>query len=232
LRFHKTRGWLEDGQVTVNNFQVAQMRDFISVISTLDLSDSKKTRLALNNVDVDTLGLLLNSTQGAALIGGLAANPHLHQDIYAIAAKREAIAEFEAMLQGNTSEPKWQAYFERNPWVFGHGLNYIFLDRVGPKLEARTTGNTFDRPGKTVDALMRTRAEISQYVLVEIKKSSTELVQTSEYRAGCWGVSGEVSDAVTQIQKTAFEFARDHFRDPLRDTDGNDVGVPVYSVEP
>jgi hypothetical protein len=44
-------------------------------------------------------------------------------------------------------------------------------------LEARTTGSTFDRPDKRTDGLLLTRAEVSQYVLVEIKKSSTDLLQ-------------------------------------------------------
>ena len=136
------------------------------------------------------------------------------------------------MLGAAHNEREWQAYFERNPWVFGHGLNYIFLDKVGPKLEARTTGNAFDTPGKTADALMRTRAEISQYVLIEIKKSSTDLLRKDPYRAGCWAVSDELSAAVTQTQKTAFQFSRDRFRDVLKDSDGNDTGELAYSVEP
>jgi hypothetical protein len=48
----------------------------------------------------------------------------------------------------------------------------VFLDKVSKKLEARTTGSTFDRPGKRADGLMLTRAEVSQYVLVEIKKTA------------------------------------------------------------
>lgn len=116
--------------------------------------------------------------------------------------------------------------------MFGHGLNYVFLDKVGPKLEARTTGSAFDRPGKTADGLMRTRAEISQYVLIEMKKDATELLQKDAYRAGCWAVSDELSAAVTQAQKTAFEFTRNRFRDALKDAVGNDTGEVAYSVEP
>lgn len=79
---------------------------------------------------------------------------------------------------------------------------------------------------------MRTRAEVSQYVLVEIKKSNTELLQSATYRAGCWAASNELSDAVTQVQKTVFEFAQDRFREPLRDAFGDDLGIEVYAVEP
>ena len=44
-------------------------------------------------------------------------------------------------------------------------------------------------------------------------------------------MSEEVSGAVSQIQKTAFEFARDRFRDDMRDEIGNSTGSVVYSIE-
>jgi hypothetical protein len=233
LQFHKTHGWREGGHIQVNQFQLAQIKEFLSIISSLDLSDVKKTRLSLDNLQVGALGTLLSSTKGAALISELAKSPELHQDIYAVAAKRAALAEFKQKLDAEgISEPDWQGFFERNPWIFGHGLNYIFLDKVIKKLEARTTGSTFDRPGKRTDGLLLTRAEVSQYVLVEIKKSSTDLLQKSTYRPGCWSVSDEVAGAVTQIQKTTFEFARDHFRDDLKDEAGTRTGNIVYAVEP
>jgi len=136
------------------------------------------------------------------------------------------------LKEDGISEPDWQAFFELNPWIFGHGLNYVFLDKVSMKLEARTTGAAFDRPGKRADGLMRTRAEVSQYVLVEIKKNSTDLLHRATYRPGCWRVSDEVSGAVTQTQKTAFEFARDRFRDNLKDEIGNSTGAVAYAIQP
>jgi hypothetical protein len=97
LKYHKTFGWREDGHVHVNGFEIAQMKEFISIISSLDLRDAKKTRISLDdNIHVGALGALLTSTRGAALIKELAANPELHQDIYAVAAKRSALAEFQS----------------------------------------------------------------------------------------------------------------------------------------
>lgn len=79
---------------------------------------------------------------------------------------------------------------------------------------------------------MRTRAEVSQYVLVEIKRSETNLFQDNAYRPGCWAVSHELSDAVTQVQKTVFDFTRNRFRDRMKDVSGNDLADNVYAVEP
>jgi len=233
LQFHARYGWREVEHVHFNHFQLAQMREFLSIISALDLSDARKTRISLGNIQVGALEALLSSTKGTEVIRQLAQSPELHHDIYAVATKREALQEFATRLASHkTSEAEWQAFFERNSWIFGHGLNYVFLGKIGEKLETRTTGASFNRPGKRTDGFLRTRAEISQYVLVEIKKSNTELLQNSPYRPGCWSVSNELSAAVTQSQKTTFEFTRDHFRDELKDDLGNNTGNIVYAVEP
>ena len=232
MKHHARHGWSADGEVKVNQFQLAQINGFLSVISRIDLNDERGMRLSLDNLDLGALGLLLKSTKGAELLARLAEAPELHTDVYAVASKRQTLAEFEQRLSENGDERSWQAFFEANPWIFGHGLNYVFLDSVGGKLEKTTTGGSFDRSGKRADALMRTRAEISQFVLVELKRSGTDLLQANPYRSGCWGISQEVSSAVTQVQKTAHEFARDRFREHLKDEWGQDTGDVVYSIEP
>ncbi|MGA0545696.1 Shedu immune nuclease family protein [Brevundimonas sp. VNH65] len=233
LTYHKTHSWRADGHIQVNHFQLGQMKEFLSIISNLNLGDAKKARISLDNVNIGALGALLGSSKGAELIRELAETPELHHDIYAVAAKRKALAEFEQRMGTDAPEKDWQAFFEANQWIFGHGLNYVSLDKVSDTLTARTTGNEFDRSGKTADALMRTRAEVSQFVFVEIKKDTTNLLRSGDpYRPGCWGVSAEVSNAVTQVQKTTFEFARKRFRVALKDGDGNDSGETAYSIEP
>jgi hypothetical protein len=232
LKHSKVKGWRDDGNVQLTKFQLSQMKEFLAIISSLDLRDAKKTRIALDNLDVSALGGLLASTQGVSLIRELGKRPELHHDIYAVAAKRAALNEFSERLAADTNEREWQAYFERNSWIFGHGLNYVFLNKIGDKLEARTTGHTFNRAGKVSDGLMMTRAAVSQSVLVEIKASRTPLLQKDTYRSGCWAVSSELSHAVTQTQKTVWEFSRDHRRTVLKDKDGNDTDDVVYSVEP
>ena len=122
LQYNARYGWGENGHIHVNKFQLAQIKEFLSIVSTLDLSDAQKTRVSLDNIHVGALGALPSSTKGADLIGELASTPELHQDIYAVAAKRAALTEFKENLVGEgVSEPDWQEFFERNPWIFGHG---------------------------------------------------------------------------------------------------------------
>ena len=122
---------------------------------------------------------------------------------------------------------------DRNPWIFGHGLNYVFLDKVGAKLEAVTTGASHEDDGNRVDALMRTRAAISQYILIEIKTPSAALVKAASYRSGCWAVTSELTEAVSQIQKTAYDFSANQFaKVQLKDETGRLTGEEVFRIQP
>ena len=94
LRYNRRYGWREDGHIQLNQFQMTQIKEFLSIISSLDLRQPKKTRISLENIHVGALGALLTSTKGPDLINKLALTPELHQDIYAIAAKRLALVEF------------------------------------------------------------------------------------------------------------------------------------------
>jgi hypothetical protein len=234
LTHHKTYGWREDSRVQITHFQLAQIRDFLRIIASLDFGDARKTKVSLENVSLAALTSLLTSNKAADVIAQLAESPELHQDIYALAAKRSVLDDFEHRMGKGLSEADWQAFFEVNSWIFGHGLHYVAMGKVSETLMAKTTGHEFDRAGKTVDALMRTRAQVSQFVFVEIKRDSTALLrQTAEpYRPGCYGVSSEVSNAVTQVQKTTFDFARRRFREVMKDAAGNDTTDLSYSVEP
>lgn len=140
------------------------------------------------------------------------------------------------MLDEKPDDEKiWQSFFEENSWIFGHGLNYIFLDKVYDKLEQTTTGHTHQNSGKRIDALMKTKALISQYVLIEIKKPGTPLLKFEKpYRPGCWQPSSELSGAVAQSQKTAFEFLRQQttIKDQIKDNEGKYTGEEVFKISP
>lgn len=232
LQFHKTHGWQSDGEIKLNQFDTSKLQEFMGVLAALDMSDAQKGRLDLGVLSIDQIGSVLRSSGAAGLLKSLENSPELERDIYAIGAKREALCEFKAMLEGSNDEQRWQRFFESNTWVFGYGLTFVFLDSVGDKLESVTTGSAFDRSGKRTDALLRTRAAVSQYALVEIKRADTKLLQANQYRPGCWGVSSEVSQAVTQLQKTVFDFSRSRFHDIPKNLAGDSLDDSIYSIEP
>ena len=249
LKFHKTHGWQLDGEVRVNHFQLARMKEFVSIISSLNLKDASKTKINLGNAHIDVLRAIINTDKGAELLKKLAESPELSEDIFALAHKKSELEIFRKLLleygafkdtytrehglKDTGEEEIWQHFFERNQWIFGHGLNYLFLHKVGKKLESTTTGHTYAKSGNRVDALMRTKAVISQYVLIEIKKPSSNLLQKNEYRSGCWTASTELTDAVGQIQKTVFDFICNQApKDQLSDEHGKKTGDVIFKIQP
>jgi hypothetical protein len=111
-----------------------------------------------------------------------------------------ALSQFEEMLNDeNSSESDWQNFFQENTWIFGYGLRYQILKVI--QFQPNYGGTIVTgRGGQRGDFLTATEAETKFTCLVEIKKSSTPLLQASEYRNGAWGISNELSGAITQIQ--------------------------------
>ena len=188
--------------------EIAKIYDLLRAIKYLDLSEDEKQRL-----DDEILDDLIVSTgqkkqfllQNVDLIVDLLSHDLTTTDIVALAYRKEQLDEFDRLLhdpqyfsdtqtrrQKHGKEAVWQDFFERNPWVFGYGLNYIFTTNLdGKKLEQVTSGYSVNQAGKRVDALMRTRGLISSLCFVEIKTHGTPLLDSHSYRADSWSISSE-----------------------------------------
>lgn len=158
------------------------------------------------------------------------------EDVVALAYRREQLRVFSDLLDNtaDTSESSWQAFFERNQWIFGYGLSYVFTTGLdGRTLQQTIRGSSLIAPGKIPDGIMKTRAAVSALCLIEIKKSSTGLLKHNEYRSGTWAPSAELSGAVAQCQET-LRTATDAL-DPYHrfsDDQGNPTGEELMSVQP
>lgn len=133
-----------------------------------------------------------------------------------------------------TEEGLWQKYFEKNSWVFGCGLGYLFLSSLDDKkLEQVVQGYSISSHGKRVDALMKTKGIISSLCFIEIKTHKTPLLDTKPYRSGCWAPSKELAGAVSQVQGTVSS-AVDNLRSKviLEDKEGNPTGEEVFNYQP
>lgn len=249
IRFNEHQEWQIDGELKVSKFEITKLKEFISLLTALDLEDAAKTRISLGAAHIDVLDTILRTDSGPEVLKKIAENPSLSEDIFALAHKKLELEVFNKLLTQLGSykstyiadhhlnktgeEDIWQNYFERNPWIFGHGLNYIFLGNDGNKLEVTTTGFSHQSVGNRVDALMKTKAIISQYVLIEIKKPSSDLLQSKEYRSGCWAASSELSGAVSQIQKTVFDFTSNQIsKVQVKDKNGMTTGEEIFRVQP
>ncbi|MGP9790986.1 Shedu immune nuclease family protein [Roseinatronobacter sp. NSM] len=226
-------------QVVLYGEQISRLIDFLDSIRLLEIPGPAK--FSPNETD-----LRLVSMPDAAAIKLLEDRPELvtefarsritTEDVVALAYRRDQLGAFAQMLDRGfeLGEDEWQKFFERNQWIFGYGLSYIFTTGLdGRRLQQTIRGSSLVAPGKIPDGIMKSRAAVSALCLVEIKKSSTELLRASQYRSGTWAPSTELSGAVAQCQESlraAADALDTHHR--FTDDQGNPTGEELMSVQP
>ncbi len=125
------------------------------IVFALDGNFRELDKMQRYDSEVNARGLL----DLKAITGILSKNPELiktlveenvlDSDIVAIAYRKKQLDVFKTLLSGNTSEGEWQNFFEDNPWIFGYGLNYVFLTNLdGEKLSQAIKGHTLGQHGK------------------------------------------------------------------------------------
>jgi len=226
-------------QVVLYGQQISRLIEFLDTIRHLDIPSSAKFNVNESDLrvvhmpDAQALKMLEDRPE---LVAEFARNQITTEDVVALAYRRKQLSVFSEMLDehGGLTEDDWQKYFERNQWIFGYGLNYVFTTGLdGRKLQQTIRGPNFVAPGKIPDGIMKTRAAVSALCLVEIKKSSTELLKSNQYRPGTWAPSNELSGAVAQCQESlraAGEALNTHHQ--FADDDGNPTGEELMSVQP
>lgn len=159
-------------------------------------------------------GALIEQLRGAADPDALAASiSDVAPDIADAAAlvrlhrvRSEALAEFrEHLATRDWSEGDWQRFFERNDWIFGHGLDYRFL--VTEQAQAHYGGaDVTGSGGQEGDFLMGSAGDARFAVLVEIKKPTADLLAGPRYRNGAWRPSVELAGGIAQLQANCLQW--------------------------
>lgn len=167
------------------------------------------------------------------------------EDLVAVGYRKKQLLVYENLLSDQnyfdnlkkkkrcSSELLWQKFFEKNPWIFGYGLEYIFLSSLDDKiLEQVVQGYSIDSYGKRIDALMKTKGIISNLCFIEIKTHVTELLQHRPYRVGCWAPSKELAGAIAQVQGTVAS-AVETLSSKINptDKDGNPTGEEIFNYQ-
>ncbi len=156
-------------------------------------------------------------------------------DIVAIGYRKKQLERYRNLLSDpETDEAVWQAFFEENVWIFGYGLTYLFLSNLDErKLEQAVSGNDLWQRGKRADGISKSRGKIAALCFVEIKKHSTSLVRSHQYRPSCWAPSDELAGAVVQCQVTVEQAIRKAIQklEPL-DQLGDPTGEQIFTYQP
>jgi len=207
----------------------------------LGIPDEELRRIALSKRQA--LSLIADNEE---LFADVLASAITREDVVALGYRKRQLETFRRLLEEPnyfekakaekhcSNEGVWQAYFEKNPWIFGYGLTYLYLNRLSDqKLEQVVQGFRIGSHGKRADALMKTRGAISSLCFVEIKTHGTPLLTDKSYRSGCWAPSPQLAGGVSQIQGTvasAMDTIRSKFS--LKDTEGFPVDDEAYNFAP
>ncbi len=230
--------------------EIRKLYQLIRLITCVDLDSQDKERL-----DDDILEDIIVSgdqkrrffLRNRGLVMEIARNEITEADVVGLAYRKAQLEIFGRLLndteffaakrdewQKRGDEAVWQQFFENNTWIFGYGLQYVFTSSLtGKRLQQVVAGSSVVAKGKIVDALLKTRGEISSLCFVELKTHKTPLLSAKQYRAECWPVSHELAGAVAQAQKTArkaLETINDKWQ--ALTEDGAPTGEAAYLIHP
>lgn len=229
--------------------EIPRFLDFISNLRLVQFPNDDR----VNVTDKDLKKLLLSPdqirnvlVQNQELVLQLARSEITTSDLVALGYRRKQLDEYEKLLRDDDyfdqrkrdeqqgAEGVWQSFFERNKWIFGYGLTYVFLSNLDErKLEQAVVGSDLSGKGKRADALMKTRGAIEALCFVEIKAHTTALLQSTPYRPGCWAPSEHVTGGVAQVQGTV-ENALRRLTEKIEPTgiDGEPSGEKLFAYQP
>lgn len=229
--------------------EIGRFCEFLANIQSVDFKNGAK----VNITDEELRKIALTNHQAKALIID---NQELFiealksevttEDLIAVGFRKKQLSVYKNLLndpsyfddlkkkKSCSNEALWQKYFEKNPWIFGYGLGYIFLCNLDEKkLEQVVKGYSVGSNGKRVDALMKTKGIISNLCFVEIKTHTTALLETNSYRSGCWAPSKELAGAIAQVQGTVASAVENlSCKIDPNDSEGNPTGEEVYNYQP
>ncbi len=230
--------------------EIPKLLAFFENIASVEFSSQDK----INITDTELRRLILSKEQAVSLVhdnqdvfSEIIRQEITKEDVVALGYRKRQVSTFARLLSEPTyfdqvkaaknvkgDEALWQAFFERNRWIFGYGLSYFFVTGFdNRKLEQVVEGHDLINRGKRADGLMKTRGIVSSLCFVEIKTHTTKLLDSTPYRPGCWAPSKELSGAVAQVQTTVASAMRS-LSEYIRPTDahGAPTGEEVFNFKP
>lgn len=236
---------------TFINEEIYLVYKFIQSISHIKLNNEYKQHLSIKDIDeisISEKDLLLIIKEKPELVRKLIISELSEKDVIATGYRKKQLGVFKDLLYDKaffeeyknanvikTNEGTWQHFFEKNTWIFGYGLNYIFSSPIGnKKLEQVVSGNDAFSSGKRTDALMQTKGKISSLCFIEIKTPTTELLKKGEaYRPESYQVSNELTGGIAQVQKTVQKALLNiKSKTEIKDKLGNLTGESVFLYQP
>lgn len=234
--------------LSLNREQTGKFIDTIKMLDHIPIEGEDRTVVdddVLRAVLEDPRGLEELYRQDRGQLTELIQNDSSARDVIALAHRREQLENFRMLLDKEDRfdaeaeriggpEKVWQQFLERNPWVLGIGLaGQLLTSWDDSRLEQVVAGHSVAGPGKRVDGMLRTSGVIRSMVFAEIKHHRTALLDSKDYRPGCWAPSKELAGGVTQVQQTVYRAVQqlsEKFAD--KDAEGGNLGTYTYLIRP
>lgn len=233
--------------------EIDLLRRFLNNLEIMPKNTDQNTRVDdqfLNDIILSKEQIVFLLNKKPELISEILENEITETEIINLGYRKKQISVFEGLLNdvkffneyknelgpSKKDENVWQHFFERNTWIFGYGLEYIFNSTLDDKkLEQVTSGSSAWESGKRVDALLKSRGIINSLCFGEIKTHKTPLLkQVKEpYRKDCWAISDELNGGIVQIQKTVQKSIESiKTKTQIKDSAGDITGEELYLYHP
>jgi len=125
------------------------------------------------------------------------------KDIDILLGRKEALDNFKNhMEKADWIESDWQAFFEKEDWIFGYGLDYKIMKTFDREMNVTSTG-TDNREKAILDFLMT----FTDYtVTVEMKTPGTAIFNKAKGRSGTWAFHSDFIEATSQVLEQKAEW--------------------------
>ena len=220
--------------------------NYIPIDNPMSISYADSTIENIKSTKEQTINFILENKD---LIHELITAELDKEDVIALGYRKKQLDVFGRMLnddqyfqnlkqayQISSDEALWQRFFEKNNWIFGYGLSYVFNTPLDDKkLEQYVSGYDFNSSGKRIDAFLKTKGLIESFCFAEIKTHKTGLLKQlkTAYRPESWQISDELGGALAQVQRTVQKSIENiKTKTEIKDGQGFLTGEKVYLYNP
>jgi len=207
----------EKERVKLSKFNFAQLKEFLSFISEIDLKGITARRLKIlddQELDADSIRsvkTLLSKEGGSDLVETLINEGIISsKDIVNTSFRKRGLQIFKNLkdnseywktyadengIKKNSEEKVWQYFFEKNQWIFGYGLDYRYQEIL--QREVHLSDAELDGSNTVIGDYLLGSNFFTTFI--ELKKPTTPLFGNKGNRSNSWKLSNDLIESVSQI---------------------------------
>lgn len=174
-RFNTKTGTPYNNHFSFVDDEIIKLKDFLNSLDLIPIKGEISKPIKISDIkDINEIKKFINENED--LVKELMNSEIDRGDIAILKHRKKQLNTFKRMLEDDDyfdnlckrkskgKEGLWQEFFEKNDWIFGYGLSYIFSSKLdSKKLEQYVSGFDFNERGKRVDAILKTRGIINSF---------------------------------------------------------------------